>query len=65
MPSLQHGYAVERGCVSTDLDPKVLALLERLSRINYVIGAHRAAIAMQSRRRAEVQAELERLEATA
>lgn len=61
--SLQQAYAVERdGNVSTDLEPKIRALLERLSRINYVIDMHRQGIAMQSKRRAEVQAELEALE---
>lgn len=61
--SVQHSYAVEHdGCVTTDLSPRVQALLERLSRINYVIDMHREAIAMQTRRRAEVQAELARIE---
>lgn len=61
--SLQQPYAVEHdGSVTTNLHPRVRALLERLSRINYVIDCHRQAIAMQSQRRAEVQAELRALE---
>jgi hypothetical protein len=65
MRTVSRPYAVERGNVVPDseITPRVRALLERLSRINYVIDAHRAAIAMQSKRRAEVQAELEALEA--
>lgn len=60
-----HAYAVERdGCVTSNahLSPRVLALLERMSRITYVIDMHRQAIAMQSTRLAELQAELEAIE---
>lgn len=66
MRNVSRAYAVEHDgtiCTAGNLDPRVRVLLERLSRINYVIDAHRAAIAMQSKRRAEVQAELEALEA--
>jgi len=63
MRSVQQSYAVEHdGTVTTDLSPRVRSLLERLSRLNSVIDMHRQAIAMQSKRRAEVQAELDRLE---
>lgn len=56
-------HAVESdGCVTHDLDPKVLALLQRIARCGYMIDAHRQGIALNQRRIAEAQAELQRIE---
>ena len=65
MPSPQHGYAVENGSVipETDLSPQARAVLERMARCCYMIDRHREGIALNSRRLAELRAELERIEA--
>jgi len=64
MQTLSRSYAVERGGnVTTDLDPRARAILERMARCAYMIDQHRAGIALNSRRLAELRAELQRLEA--
>lgn len=63
--SLQHVYAVEHdGSVTsrTQMDPRARAIIERMARCVYVIDKHREGIAINSRRLAELQAELDRIE---
>jgi hypothetical protein len=57
-------HAVETdGTVTTDLDPKVRALLERIARSGHMIQMHRQGIALNQRRILDAQAELDRLQA--
>ena len=64
--SLQHAYAVEHdGSVTTDLSPRVRSLIERIARCGYMIDRHREGIAINQRRIAEAQAELQRIEGAA
>lgn len=61
--SLHQAYAVEHdGCVTTDLDPRARALLERIARCGHMIQMHRQGITLNQRRIAEAQAELQRIE---
>lgn len=63
MVTLARAYAVEHdGRVSTDLDPRARAILERMTRVAYVLDCHRQAVAKHSRTLAELRAELEALE---
>jgi hypothetical protein len=58
-----HAYAVERdGNVTTDLDPRTQAIVEKMSRIAYVLGCHEQAIAKHSRCLAELRAQLEHMD---
>lgn len=64
MSSLPHSNAVQHGAVvpESDLNPKVQALLRRMSQVAYVLDQHRLAVAKHSRHLAELRAEIERLE---
>lgn len=62
MRTLARAYAVERGNVDTDLDPRARAILERMARVAYVLDCHRQAIARHSRQLTELQAELDEME---
>ena len=55
---------VERGGVvpESDLSPAARAILERMSRVAYVLDQHKLAIARHSRHLAELRGELEALE---
>ena len=56
-----HAYVVERDCnVTTDLDPKTQAIIEKMSRVAYVLDCHRQAVAKHARHLAELRAELVR-----
>ena len=56
-----HAYAVERdGNVTTDLDPKTQAIIERMSRVAYVLDCHQQAVAKHARHLVELRAELVR-----
>ena len=58
-----HAYAVERdGNVTTDLDPVTQAIVERMSRVAYVLSCHQQAVEKHSRCLAELRTELTRLE---
>lgn len=50
------------GNVTHDTDPRVMALLQRISRCGYLIDQHRQGIAINSRCIAELRAGLERIE---
>ena len=59
-----HTYAVERdGNVTTDIDPVTRAIIEKMSRVAYVLGCHQDAVETHSRCLAELRTELTRLEA--
>ena len=59
-----HAYAVERdGNVTTDLDPRTQAIIEKMSRVVYVLGCHRQAVEKHSRQLAELQFALARIRA--
>ena len=59
-----HAYAVERdGNVTTDLDSVTQAIIEKMSRVAYVLGCHQEAVEKHSRCLAELRTELTRLEA--
>ena len=59
-----HAYAVERdGNVSTDLDARTQAIIERMSRVAYVLSCHRQAVEKHSRQLAELESSLKRLRA--
>jgi len=64
MPMIQRTYAVQHGSVipESELTPAARAILERIGRCAYMIRAHRKGIAINSRRIAELQAELQRIE---
>ena len=56
-----HAYAVERdGNVTTDLDTRTQAIIEKMSRVAYVLDCHQQAIAKHARHLAELRAELMR-----
>ena len=56
-----HAYAVERdGNVTTDLDPRTQAIVERMSRVAYVLDCHRQAVAKHAKDLAELRVELVR-----
>ena len=58
-----HAYAVERdGNVTTDLDPRTQAIIEKMSRVAYVLGCHQEAVEKHSRCLAELRTQLTRLE---
>ena len=51
-----HAYAVERdGNVTTDLDPRTQVIIEKMSRVVYVLVCHRQAVEKHSRHLAELQ----------
>ena len=61
-----HAYAVAGdGAVipESELTPAARAIIERMSRVAYVLDCHRQAIARHSRTLAELRSELEALEA--
>jgi hypothetical protein len=59
-----HAYAVERdGNVTTDLDPRTQAIIEKMSRVVYVLSCHRQAVEKHSRQLAELQFALARIRA--
>ena len=59
-----HTYAVERdGNVTTEFDPVTQAIIEKMSRVAYVLGCHQEAVEKHSRCLAELRTELTRLEA--
>ena len=63
--SLPQPYAVEHdGSITTSdqLIPAVRRILEKMARCSYMISMHREGIALNSRRLAELQAELQRVE---
>ena len=65
MPSIRRTYAVEhdgRVTPESDLSPEARRILERMARCAYMIDQHRQGIALNSKRIAELRAELERLE---
>ena len=56
-----HAYAVERdGNVTTDLDPKIRAIIEKMGRVAYVLDCHQQAVAKHARHLVELRAELVR-----
>jgi len=56
-----HAYVVERdGNVTTDLDPKTLAIIEKMSRVAYVLDCHQRAVVKHARHLVELGAELVR-----
>ena len=58
-----HAYVVERdGNVTTDLDPKTQVIIEKMSRVAYVLGCHQEAVEKHSRCLADLRAELTQLE---
>lgn len=66
MTNLARSYAVESdGCVSMTLEPRVQAILRRMSQVAYVLDQHKQAVARHSRTLAELRSELEALEARA
>ena len=59
-----HAFVVERDSTVTtmsDIEPRVRAIAERISRINYVIDCHQQGIALQSRRRMDLLDDLTKL----
>ena len=57
-----HAYAVERdGNVTTDLDPRTQAIIEKMSRVAYVLGCHQQAVEKHSHQLAELQSALVRM----
>ena len=57
-----HAYAVECDCnVTTDLDPRTQAIIEKMSRVAYVLGCHQQAVDKHSRQLAELQFALARM----
>ena len=59
-----HAFVVERDSTVTpmsDIEPRVRAIAERISRINYVIDCHWQGIALQSRRRTDLLDDLTKL----
>ena len=61
--SILHGYAVERdGRVTTDLELSVQSILERRSRVVYVLQAHLAAVRKHRRDLSDLEWKLAHLE---
>ncbi len=59
-----HAYAVTRDCTvvpQSDLDPKVAAILRKMSQVGYVLDQHSIAVARHSRTLIELSVELERV----
>ena len=59
-----HAYAFARDCSvrpESDLDPKVAAILKKMSQVTYVLDQHNIAVARHSRTLAELSVELDRL----
>ena len=57
-----HTYAVERdGNVTTDLDPRTQAIIEKMGRVAYVLGCHRQAVDKHSRQLVELHSALARM----
>ena len=57
-----HAYAVERdGNVTTDLEPRTQAIIEKMSRVAYALSCHRQAVDKHSRQLAELQSALARM----
>ncbi len=54
-----HAYAVERdGNVATDLDQRTRSIVEKMSRVAYVLGCHQQAVEKHTRQLAELQSAL-------
>ena len=59
-----HADAVARDCSiipQSDLDPKVVAVLRKMSQVSYVLDQHNIAVARHSRTLAELRLELDQI----
>ena len=57
-----HTYVVEHDrSVCSDLDPQTQAIIEKMSRVAYVLGCHRQAVEKHSRQLVELQSALARM----